>query len=65
MAQNAFGATGTASDKTTGANIGLGEDKPKILDAQGAIGHAFTGKQLHVHDFHWAQGVSGRHGERS
>jgi len=44
MASNALGGTGTASDKTTGANIGLGEDKPKVLDAQGAIGHAFTGK---------------------
>ncbi|KAJ9137777.1 hypothetical protein NKR19_g8089 [Coniochaeta hoffmannii] len=44
MASNALGGTGTASDKTTGANIGLGEDKPKVLDAQGAIGHAFTEK---------------------
>lgn len=44
MATNAAGGTGKASDKTTSANIGVGEDKPKVLDAQGAIGHAFTGK---------------------
>lgn len=44
MAENALGASGKASDKTTGANMGIGEDKPKALDAQGAIGHAFTGE---------------------
>lgn len=42
MATNNLG-TGTASAKTTGANIGIGEDKPTMLDAKGAIGSAFTG----------------------
>ncbi|OIW28654.1 hypothetical protein CONLIGDRAFT_681599 [Coniochaeta ligniaria NRRL 30616] len=43
MATNHLGK-GTATDTTTGANIGIGEDKPKALDAKGAIGHAFTEK---------------------
>jgi hypothetical protein len=37
-------ATGMASATTTPANAGLGEDKPKAFDAQGAIGKQFTGK---------------------
>ncbi|KAH9886811.1 hypothetical protein F4778DRAFT_786529 [Xylariomycetidae sp. FL2044] len=35
---------GTASATNTPANAGLGEDKPKAFDAQGAIGKQFTGK---------------------
>jgi hypothetical protein len=42
MATNNLG-TGMSSDKTTPATVGIGEDKPKVLDAQGAIGHQFTG----------------------
>ncbi|KAH6647728.1 hypothetical protein BKA67DRAFT_578412 [Truncatella angustata] len=35
-------ATGMASATTTPANAGIGEDKPKAFDAQGAIGKQFT-----------------------
>ena len=36
--------SGLASDKTTPANAGVGEDKAKAFDAQGAIGKQFTGE---------------------
>lgn len=32
-----------ASATTTPATAGIGEDKPKAFDAQGAIGSQFTG----------------------
>ncbi|KAI1342487.1 hypothetical protein F5Y15DRAFT_372958 [Xylariaceae sp. FL0016] len=35
-------STGMASSTTTPANAGIGEDKPKAFDAQGAIGKQFT-----------------------
>ncbi|KAI1399926.1 hypothetical protein F4819DRAFT_392109 [Hypoxylon fuscum] len=35
-------ATGMASQIKTPANAGIGEDKPKIFDAQGSIGKQFT-----------------------
>ncbi|KAI2602392.1 hypothetical protein GGR54DRAFT_645089 [Hypoxylon sp. NC1633] len=34
--------TGMASQVKTPANSGIGEDKPKMFDAQGAIGKQFT-----------------------
>ncbi|KAI3332634.1 hypothetical protein F4824DRAFT_283382 [Ustulina deusta] len=37
-------STGMASSTTTPANAGLGEDRPRAFDAQGAIGKQFTGK---------------------
>lgn len=37
-------STGTASAITTPANAGIGEDKPKVFDAQGAVGKQFTGE---------------------
>ncbi|KAK9415244.1 hypothetical protein SUNI508_02092 [Seiridium unicorne] len=33
---------GMSSSTTTPANAGIGEDKPKAFDAQGAIGKQFT-----------------------
>jgi hypothetical protein len=36
--------SGLSSSKTTPANAGIGEDKAKVFDAQGAIGKQFTGK---------------------
>ncbi|KAI0904337.1 hypothetical protein F4823DRAFT_628685 [Ustulina deusta] len=35
-------STGMASSTTTPANAGLGEDRPRAFDAQGAIGKQFT-----------------------
>lgn len=37
------GQGGMASATKTPATAGLGEDKPKVFDAQGAIGKQFTG----------------------
>ncbi|RYP87413.1 hypothetical protein DL769_000509 [Monosporascus sp. CRB-8-3] len=37
-------STGTASSITTPANAGIGGDKPKVFDEQGAIGKQFTEK---------------------
>ncbi|KAI1661080.1 hypothetical protein F4813DRAFT_386485 [Daldinia decipiens] len=34
--------TGMASQVKTPANAGIGEDKPKMFDAQGSIGKQFT-----------------------
>ncbi|KAK8054394.1 hypothetical protein PG996_013695 [Apiospora saccharicola] len=38
------GQGGMASATKTPANAGIGEDKPKAFDAQGAIGKQFTDK---------------------
>ncbi|KAK8069917.1 hypothetical protein PG994_006533 [Apiospora phragmitis] len=38
------GNGGMASDTKTPATAGIGEDKPKAFDAQGAIGKQFTEK---------------------
>ncbi|KAI2623048.1 hypothetical protein GGS26DRAFT_566969 [Hypomontagnella submonticulosa] len=35
-------STGMASQVKTPANSGIGEDKPKMFDAQGSIGKQFT-----------------------
>ncbi|ORY61595.1 uncharacterized protein BCR38DRAFT_487344 [Pseudomassariella vexata] len=35
-------STGMASATTTPANAGVGDEKPKAFDAQGAIGKQFT-----------------------
>ncbi|KAI4870388.1 hypothetical protein F4820DRAFT_254571 [Hypoxylon rubiginosum] len=35
-------STGMASQVKTPANAGIGEDKPKMFDAQGSIGKQFT-----------------------
>ncbi|KAI1321557.1 hypothetical protein F5Y16DRAFT_67801 [Xylariaceae sp. FL0255] len=35
-------ATGMASATKTPANMGIGEDKPRALDADGSIGKQFT-----------------------
>ncbi|KAI0025401.1 hypothetical protein F4780DRAFT_327674 [Xylariomycetidae sp. FL0641] len=35
-------STGTASSITTPASAGIGADKPKMFDAEGAIGKQFT-----------------------
>ncbi len=37
-------STGMASQVKTPANAGIGEDKPKMFDAQGSIGKQFTGR---------------------
>lgn len=39
-------STGMASATRTPATAGIGEDKPKAFDAQGAIGKQFTGTSL-------------------
>lgn len=42
MKQNGHG--GMAGAVQTPANAGLGHDKPKVFDAEGAIGKQFTGE---------------------
>lgn len=37
-------STGMASQVKTPANAHIGEDKPKMFDAQGSIGKQFTGR---------------------
>lgn len=37
------GSGGMAGSVQTPANAHLGQDKPKVFDADGAIGHQFTG----------------------
>lgn len=37
------GSGGMAGSVQTPANAHLGQDKPKVFDADGAVGHQFTG----------------------
>lgn len=40
------GSGGMSGATQTPANAHLGQDKPKVFDAAGAIGHQFTGRYL-------------------
>jgi hypothetical protein len=44
------GSGGMSGATQTPANAHLGQDKPKVFDAAGAVGHQFTGTSHYLSD---------------